>query len=45
MFLKKINRNQDHISFKNVDKNKKITGIKSKFAEKLDDIGAKIERQ
>ena len=28
-----------------VDKNKKITGIKSKFAEKLDDLGAKIERQ
>jgi DNA topoisomerase IB len=28
-----------------VDKNKKITAIKSKFAEKLDDIGAKIERQ
>ncbi len=28
-----------------VDKNKKITAIKSKFAEKLDDIGTKIERQ
>jgi DNA topoisomerase IB len=28
-----------------VDKNKKITGLKSKFAEKLDDIGSKIERQ
>ncbi len=28
-----------------VDKNNKITAIKSKFAEKLDDIGAKIERQ
>jgi len=27
------------------DKNSKITGIKAKFAEKLDDIGAKIERQ
>ena len=28
-----------------VDKNNKITALKSKFAEKLDDIAAKIERQ
>lgn len=28
-----------------VDKNNKIKAIKSKFAEKLDDIGSKIERQ
>lgn len=28
-----------------IDKNNKIKAIKSKFAEKIDDIGAKIERQ